>query len=261
MAALLILIIVTYGVLHAPTHASRHRPAPQRTAHAQPARRHARKTSPHAQARHHAKPKPKPKPAQQARHTPKPRPTPTRHTRTASGAASLTWTSFHGIELPGSAAAGPRDKANGLAAGFADTRDGALLAAINIAVRTAPQWGPGIFRPTIARQVTGPGTAALLRADTWTFTSLRAGPGRYPDQPNVVEQAYRFLRYSPRAATIEVVTSAPSASGSPALAMTTLRVLWLHRDWRLVAPPAGDWAKAATAISSLAGYTIFPAER
>ena len=53
----------------------------------------------------------------------------------------------------------------------------------------------------------------------------------------------------------------PGASGSLVLVMTRLHVVWLHGDWRLYAPPDGDWANAATAIASLAGYTLLSAGR
>jgi hypothetical protein len=39
--------------------------------------------------------------------------------------------------------------------------------------------------------------------------------------------------------------------------VTRIRVVWRHSDWRVVAPPAGDWARSATVISSLTGYTVF----
>jgi hypothetical protein len=78
--------------------------------------------------------------------------------------ADLRWRSFYGIALPVSAADGPRDTRGGLASGYSDTPAGALLAAINIGVRTAAQWGPRIFQPTITSQVTGPDTPSLLAA-------------------------------------------------------------------------------------------------
>ncbi len=68
---------------------------------------------------------------------------------------SITWTDFHGIQLPVSAEAGPHYRHRGLAGGFTDTPLGAVLAAVNIAVRTAAQWGQPIYRPTINHQVTG----------------------------------------------------------------------------------------------------------
>jgi hypothetical protein len=59
---------------------------------------------------------------------------------------------------------------------------------------------------------------------------------------------------------VDVVTEGPGTSGSTVLAVTRIEVLWRHGDWRLVAPPGGDWANSATPLSSLTGYTAFPGE-
>ncbi len=53
--------------------------------------------------------------------------------------ASLRWSSFYGVELPVSAQAGPFGTSGGVAAGFAHTPLGALLAAVNIGVRANAQ--------------------------------------------------------------------------------------------------------------------------
>ena len=126
---------------------------------------------------HHSTPAP-------ARTQPATRPSSGDHKRRAPAASpaalesdagkGLTWFSFHGMRLPLSAAAGPRDTRGGLASGFADTPQGALLAAINIGVRTAAQWGSAIFVPTITHQVSGPAAPALLHAEETAYAQLRA---------------------------------------------------------------------------------------
>jgi hypothetical protein len=183
---------------------------------------------------------------------------------TAAG-QGLTWTDFHGIALPVSASAGPRDTRSGLASGFADTPRGALLAAINIGVRTAAQWGTEIFGPTVTRQVTGPDAAALLRADVGAYAQLRAVAHVRAGQPAgrgyAAEAGYRFVAWSPAAATVDIVTAGPAADGTTVLASTRIQVIWLRGDWRVVAPPGGNWASSATALSSLTDYTLFPGER
>jgi len=179
-------------------------------------------------------------------------------------AARLRWTSFHGIALPVSPQDGPRDTRGGLASGFADTPAGALLAAINIGVRTAAQWGPAIFGPTIHRQVAGPDAAALLRADQAAYPRLRAAAHVRPGQPAgrgyAAEAAYQFVAYTPAGATVDVVTAGPATDGTTVLAVTRIEVIWQVGDWRLIAPPGGDWASAATTASSLSGYRIFPGQ-
>jgi hypothetical protein len=176
----------------------------------------------------------------------------------------LAWVNFHGIQLPVSTQDGPHAARGGLAWGFTDTPRGALLAAINIGVRTAALWGPDIYQPTITYEVTGPDAAALLKADSSGYAALRVAANVPAGQPAgrgyAVEAAYRFTTWSPSAATVDVVTEGPGSSGTTLLAMTRVEVLWQHGDWRLVAPPGGDWANAAASISSLTGYTTFPGE-
>jgi hypothetical protein len=183
----------------------------------------------------------------------------------ASAGRGLRWTGFHGIQLPSSATAGPRHTKGGLASGFADTPSGALVAAINIGVRTAAQWGPAIFTPTITRQVTGPDAAVMLRAETSAYSGLRAAAHVRPGQPAgrgyAAEVAYRFEAWAPPMAIVDVVTAGPSSNGATVMASTRIEVIWQHRDWRVLAPPGGNWANAAVAVSSLSGYTIFPGER
>jgi hypothetical protein len=183
----------------------------------------------------------------------------------ATAGQDLSWAGFHGIELPVSAHDGPHDTSGNLASGFTDTPRGALLAAINIGVRTAGLWGPAIYTPTITRQVTGPDAAALLHADTGSYNALRAAAHVPAGQPAgrgyAVEAAYRFDTWTPADATVDVVTEGPGSGGATVLAATRIEVVWQHGDWRLVAPPGGNWASSAASISSLTGYTAFPNER
>jgi hypothetical protein len=176
----------------------------------------------------------------------------------------LTWADFHGIQLPKSAEAGPRHGRGGLTWGFAHTQEGALLAAINIAVRTAAQWGPDIYRPTIRRQVTGPDVAALLKADASGYAALRATAHVRSGPPTArgyaVEAGFRFVAFTPADATVDIVTEGPGSGGTTVRTATRVEVVWLRDDWRVVAPPGGDWANSAAAVSSLTGYTTFPNE-
>jgi hypothetical protein len=212
----------------------------------------------------HARPKPH---VARTAHAPAIRRAPASSAATALAAAGqdLSWHSFYGIDLPVSASAGPRVSAGGLASRFADSPRGALLAAINIGVRTAAQWGTAIFDPTITRQVTGPYAAALLQAQTDAYDELRAATHVGPAQPaghgNAAEVAYRFLAYTRADATVEIVTAGPGQDGATVLASTRIQVVWQRGDWRVVAPPGGNWENSATSLSSLTGYTIFPGER
>jgi hypothetical protein len=209
-------------------------------------------------------------PGRSASMTARPAPTNSAATQVAPTSPStvtgtgLAWADFHGIQLPKSAEAGPRHSRAGLTWGFAHTQEGALLAAINIAVRTGAQWGPDIYWPTIRYQVTGPDAAALLKADASGYAALRAAthvrPGQLTGRGYAVEAGFRFVAYTPADATVDIVTQGPGTGGMTVRTATRVEVVWLRGDWRVVAPPGGDWANSATAISSLTGYTSFPNE-
>jgi hypothetical protein len=187
-----------------------------------------------------------------------------REAATAEG-SDLNWIDFYGIALPVSTRDGPHHTRGGLAWGFSDTPRGALLAAVNIAVRTAAQWGPAIYEPTIRNQVTGPDASALLQADAGAYAALRAAAHVRPGQPagrgSAVEAAYRFVAYAPASATVDIVTEGPGAAGAAVLTVTRIEVTWLRRDWRVIGPADGTWASSAMAVSTLTGYTTFPDER
>jgi hypothetical protein len=176
----------------------------------------------------------------------------------------LQWSDFYGVELPYSAQAGPRDTRGGLAAGFARSPLGALLAAVNIGVRANAQWGPAIFGPEIRSHVTGPGAAALLVGCQASYDQASQSEHVTGGQPlgdvDVAEEAFRWVAYTPAAAVIDLVSAGPGSQGTIVRAATRLKILWYRTDWVLVAPQGGDWRNSASALASLAGYTVFPGQ-
>ncbi len=178
--------------------------------------------------------------------------------------ASVRWSSFYGVELPVSAQAGPYDTSGGMATGFAHTPLGALLAAVNIGVRANAQWGPRIFTPVIRGQVTGPDAAALLAGCQAAYDQAAQSGGVTGGQPlgtvDVIEQAFRWITYTPSAAILDLVSAGPGASGATVRASVQMEVVWDGGGWKVVAPPGGDWGNSAAELSSLAGYTAFPGQ-
>ena len=178
--------------------------------------------------------------------------------------AGLRWSDYYGVELPASLAAGPRDTSGGLASGFADTPLGALLAAVNIGVRANAQWGPAIFGPTIRGQVTGSDAAVLLASCQSGYAqasqAAHISGGRPLGDAYVVEEAFRWAAYTPLDATVDLVSAGPGSQGATVRATTRIEVVWAGGDWRVVAPPGGDWGNSATQLTSLGGYTIFPGQ-
>ena len=173
----------------------------------------------------------------------------------------LRWYDFYGVELPFSAMAGPRDTRRGVAAGFAHDPLGALLASVNIGVRANAQWGPRIFTAVIRGQITGPGTAALLANCQASYDQASRSEGVTGGQPlgnaDVAEEAFRWAAYTPAAAVIDLVSAGPGPQGTTVRASTRLQVVWDGGDWKVIAPPGGDWGNSAAELSSLSGYTLF----
>ena len=180
------------------------------------------------------------------------------------GLASVRWSGFYGVELPVSAQAGPNDTSGGIAAGFAHTPLGALLAAVNIGVRANAQWGPRIFTTVIRGQVTGPDAAALLAGCQATYDQAAQSGQVTGGQPlgtvTVTEQAFRWIAYTPAAAILDLVSAGPGSNGATVRASVQMEVVWDGGDWKVVAPPGGDWGNSAAELSSLAGYTVFPGQ-
>ena len=178
--------------------------------------------------------------------------------------ASVRWSSFYGVGLPVSAQAGPSGTSGGIAAGFAHTPLGALLAAVNIGVRANAQWGPRIFTAVIRRQVTGPDAAALLAACQAAYDQAAQSGGVTGGQPlgtvHVTEQAFRWITYTPAAAILDLAVAGPGDSGATVRASVQMEVVWDGGDWKVVAPPGGDWGNSAAGLFSLAGYTAFPGQ-
>ena len=204
--------------------------------------------------------------------SPRPGRSPAAPARQAAAGRSFpasAWPGCGGTAITGSSCR-PRPRpvratpADGLASGFADTPLGALLAALNIAVRANAQWGPDVFVPTIQDQVTGPDAAALL-------ASCQAGYGQASQAAHitggqplgnayVTEEAFRWVAWTPADATVDLVSAGPGSQGVTVRASTRVEVVWQGGDWRVVAPPGGDWGNAAARLSSLGGYTIFPGQ-
>jgi hypothetical protein len=178
--------------------------------------------------------------------------------------ASVRWSGFYGVELPVSEQAGPYDTSGGVAAGFAHTPLGALLAAVNIGVRANAQWGPRIFTAVIRGQVTGPDAAALLAGCQGAYDQAAQSDGVTGGQQlgtvDVTEQAFRWITYTPAAAILDLVSAGPGSNGATVRASVQMDVVWDGGDWKVVAPPGGDWGNSAAELSSLAGYTVFPGQ-
>ncbi|MBA9002869.1 hypothetical protein [Thermomonospora cellulosilytica] len=196
-----------------------------------------------------------------------PEPTATRPERSPAPSLEpeIRWADYSGMALPVSPAAGPFHVRDRLASGFARTPQGALLAAVHITVRSAAQWGPKVFEPTITEQVIGPEQTALLAVARSAYERQREAANVSEGDPlgpgHAVIEAYRWLAYSPDLATVDIVSAGPGPHGTTVRASTRVQVKWDNGDWRVLAPPGGDWANSAILLASTTGYTPFQGRR
>jgi hypothetical protein len=154
--------------------------------------------------------------------------------------ADVTWTTVAGVALPGSATAGPRHRDGGLAAGFAHTPAGALLAAVHLLVNTTPQVGPAVFAPTLASQVVGEHADAMRAAVQASYATLGGDGGPIGSLTSALAGA-RLAGYDQTAGTVDLLTVAIDATGTARFAATPVRLVWTGADWALLAPPDGEW--------------------
>ncbi|OLT31885.1 hypothetical protein BJF79_08820 [Actinomadura sp. CNU-125] len=158
------------------------------------------------------------------------------------------------------AADGPRESGGGLAFGFARTPHGALLAAVHIVVRAHALWGPRVFEPTIRNQVIGPDVPTLLESTQASYESRRGDRpfGAALGRAYVVLEGFRWLGYSPRSASLDLVSAGPGDSDVTVRAATRVQLRWENGDWRVLAPPGGSWGGSAVSVPSADGYVRFP---
>jgi len=159
-----------------------------------------------------------------------------------SAPPGVRWELFQTVALPYSAKAGPRQVDTSVAAGYAHTPTGALLAASHIPVRKllAPNW-----QQVVERQVMpGPGRDAFAAARA-TITDATPAAGQLGQFAG-----FRFVNYSPDTATVQLVNRFVSGR----MQVTTITVQWDGTDWRLALQPDGSDSPSAQKIDSVVGY-------
>ncbi|MBQ1076735.1 hypothetical protein KBX06_26820 [Micromonospora sp. C31] len=188
-------------------------------------------------------------------------PVPDAAARAVALPADLKWTPVAGISLPGSGQAGPLDTGGGAARRFSHDEAGALLAAVHITVRCAPQLGPGVFDQTLQAQVVGADAPAMRSKVGQDYDHLRANAEIPYGQPvgrlEAVLRGYQLTSYSQQAASVQLLTEARDAQGNPLLAATAVQVQWTGTDWALLAPAGGDLSTAVSRAGSPDGFHPF----
>jgi len=161
----------------------------------------------------------------------------------------VTWALVGQQAVPTSPTAGPHTVQNGVAAGYAHTPDGALLAAAQLTVRSGHSAGRASWEPTITRQFTpGPDRDRLLAA-------LRAAPPATPEPGELSPLAgYLYQAYTPDTAVIGLVYRAV-ATGTATYQVVATTLVWHDGDWAMVPPPGGSWLSVNRQTPDLTGVT------
>jgi hypothetical protein len=172
------------------------------------------------------------------------------------GDGQVGWSRTCGVDVPESTRHGPRGRDGERRYGFARDAAGAVVAAAHLVVQVSPQVGPNVFAATLAEQVTGPDTDALVQVVHAEYVRL-AEAGHVPyGQPicPIYARLVGFLldSHTPAAASLRLLVEGPGPDGTPRLASLLVQLSWVDGDWRLVAPPHGDWSRMSTLLPATA---------
>jgi len=175
----------------------------------------------------------------------------------------VTWADVRGMAVPVSAKYGPASRDGGRAARFTHDRPGAVLAAAHIAPRAEAIVGPAVYRPTIRDQVTGTDAEALLTNVESDYEQRRAKAGVPAGDPLPETHAeiagYRIDSYNDQSAFLRLLIASPGPNAQGTVYVDfRLEVRWSGQDWRLVAPPGGEWRSSTGQVAGKDGYTLFP---
>ncbi|QSB07186.1 hypothetical protein [Natronoglycomyces albus] len=149
------------------------------------------------------------------------------------GPQEIDWQLVGSITLPFSSVYGPAVDDGFTASQFERSPEGALMAAVHLSSRAGGYGPEEMWRATIEHQfIDSPERDALLELMEEQAVDVELTAG---DLAALAGFVYRS--YSPDEAVIEVVLD--NRSGGWYSVLTTVR--WIEGDWRMEAPPRGDW--------------------
>jgi hypothetical protein len=167
--------------------------------------------------------------------------------------ADVSWTTVAGVRLPFSRADGPHSVTPTTASGFSHSRRGAGLAAVHVLMRSSPTAGPQTFEPTITQQVAGANVAAMKLLTAEEYAQLRNDAGVAAGQPvdgDAQILGYRTEAFAGATASESVLLASPALQAKGQVLRVDVRLQWAAGDWRVVAPPRGDWAASTSVLSA-----------
>lgn len=174
----------------------------------------------------------------------------------------IDWVRRCGVDLPESQRHGPNGVDGDRRYGFTRDAGGAVVAAAHLLVQVSPQVGPDVFMPTITDQVTGPDAQALVDAVHAEYeqavetTGVPYGQPVCPIYAQVV--GYVVDSHTAQATSLRLLAKGAGTDGSPQLVALLVQLSWEDGDWRLVAPPMGDWSRMSTLLAASAAESFTP---
>jgi len=157
---------------------------------------------------------------------------------------AVRWELFGQVALPYSDTAGPARVTKTTASGFAHTPTGALIAGAHIATRSGSSAGRAAWHPTVTEQmIAGKDREALLSG-----LELESP---MPGEPGELSQliGFRYVTYTGDTAVVGLVWR----GGPGVFVVSTLTLQWQDEDWRLIAPPNGNWQNLSQRAMDLNG--------
>jgi len=180
---------------------------------------------------------------------PAPRPQPLDLTVPVTTPAGLTWSTWAGEQEPSSPDAGPAHVTGAVAAGYARSPLGALLAAQQIGTRYLISPHGGWRAVTLAQVVPGPGRDH--------FIALRAATTDNPPAAGLAQPvAFRYVTWTPAQGVVQLVSRVPGRDG---FQVVTATVLWRDGDWRLQLQNDGGVSPTAVTVPTPTGFVLWGA--
>jgi hypothetical protein len=172
--------------------------------------------------------------------------------------AEVTFRDVYGAAVPASSAGPHVIDPDGQVSGFDHTPAGAVEAAASLTYSANSAQPLSTIQATVAQQVVGPDQPAFLAH----LEQQQAAGGPSASQIAASRAsgfgvwAYEVRSYTPSMAQVDLLVRA-STAGDVTYVNFATATQWWAGDWRLVAPPGGDWGNVASTVPSVpAGYTV-----
>lgn len=199
-------------------------------------------------------------PSDAAANTPNPTSGATQPTESATAekpvAPTTTAVAWQGTALPVSTEAGPSTFTATRSTGFADTPQGAALAAVHISTHIDPYTGPGVFTPAITEQVIGAKEGLLSRTQQIyreAADQMGVSGGAPVLVPTGSVQSWRIRDFQPDGTDVELLVATPTGEQ----VVYRIPVKWVRGDWRLLVPNSDGEVFEVGKPRGLSGFTPF----